>query len=455
VPGSHSREEVTVVGLVTGGHFLSHFYLLAFPPLFPLLRAEFGLSNARLGLLVSVISAAMLLQALVGELVDRAGAKRVFVAGVAATAAGVLLTGTADSYPALLAFAALSGVGQAAFHPADYPLVEAVSDADREGRNFSVHTFGGYAGFAVAPLVVGRLGLARGWRTALLAVGAAGLAYAVLAAVALPPAYRAQVEARADAGDRGDAADGGDGGTEAGGDGSGATPTDDGTADLPTADGGGDADADGDDDADGGAGDSLTALLRPGIAVMALFFVVFSMAGKGVQSFTPVLAVDGFGLAESVGNTALSGFFAVTAAAVLAGGPLADRYDPRRVIAAATATAAGTLAVVVSGVGVDATGLVVAFGVAGGAYGLVFASRDRLVSSSAAAGSTGRSFGLVFTASSLGSLASPVLLGVVIDAATAGAAFAVVAGFFLLAGGVALLAGRPSALPGAAPSRSD
>jgi len=188
---------------------------------------------------------------------------------------------------------------------------------------------------------------------------------------------------------------------------------------------------------------------------MALFFVVFSMAGKGVQSFTPVLAVDGFGLAESVGNTALSGFFAVTAAAVLAGGPLADRYDPRRVIAAATATAAGTLAVVVSGVGVDATGLVVAFGVAGGAYGLVFASRDRLVSSSAAAGSTGRSFGLVFTASSLGSLASPVLLGVVIDAATAGAAFAVVAGFFLLAGGVALLAGRPSALPGAAPSRSD
>jgi len=436
VLGSYSREEVTVVGLVTGGHFLSHFYLLAFPPLFPLLRAEFGLSNAQLGLLVSVISVAMLLQVLVGELVDRAGAKRVFVGGVAATAAGVLLTGTADSYPGLLAFAALSGVGQAAFHPADYPLVEAVSDSGREGRNFSVHTFGGYAGFAVAPLVVGRLGLVRGWRTALLAVGAAGLAYAALAAVALPSAYRAQVEARADA-----AADGEDGsgdGREVASDDAPADP-----ADAPAT------------DADGSGNDVRAALLRPGIAVMVLFFVVFSMAGKGVQTFTPVLAVDGFGLAESVGNTALSGFFAVTAVAVLAGGPLADRYDPRRVIAAATATAAGTLAVVVSGVGVDATALVVAFGVAGGAYGLVFASRDRLVSSSAAAGSTGRSFGLVFTASSLGSLASPVLLGVVIDAASAGLAFAVVAGFFLLAGGVALLAGRTRVLPGVSPSRSD
>lgn len=438
---SYSREEVTVVGLVTGGHFLSHFYLLAFPPLFPLLRAEFGLSNAQLGLLVSVISVAMLLQVLVGELVDRAGAKRVFVAGVAATAAGVLLTGTADSYPGLLAFAALSGVGQAAFHPADYPLVEAVSDPSREGRNFSVHTFGGYAGFAVAPLVVGRLGLARGWRTALLAVGAAGLAYAALAAVALPSAYRAQVEARASA-----AA----GGTDGSGDGRGATPNDAesaGSADATAADGDGGRDADEDE--------ILAALLRPGIAVMALFFVVFSMAGKGVQAFTPVLAVDGFGLAESVGNTALSGFFAVTAVAVLAGGPLADRYDPRRVIAAATATAAGTLAVVVSGVGIDSIALVIAFGVAGGAYGLVFASRDRLVSSSAAAGSTGRSFGLVFTASSLGSLVSPVLLGVVIDVASAGLAFAVVAGFFLLAGGVALLAGRAHTIPGLAPAQSD
>jgi FSR family fosmidomycin resistance protein-like MFS transporter len=33
-----------VVGLIGAGHFLSHFYLLTLPPLFPLLKAEFGVS---------------------------------------------------------------------------------------------------------------------------------------------------------------------------------------------------------------------------------------------------------------------------------------------------------------------------------------------------------------------------------------------------------------------------
>ena len=31
-----------VNGLIGAGHFMSHYYLLALPPLFPLLKAEFG-----------------------------------------------------------------------------------------------------------------------------------------------------------------------------------------------------------------------------------------------------------------------------------------------------------------------------------------------------------------------------------------------------------------------------
>ena len=45
--------QVKIVGLVSGGHFFSHFYTLVLPPLFPLLKVEFGVSYTSLGLLVS------------------------------------------------------------------------------------------------------------------------------------------------------------------------------------------------------------------------------------------------------------------------------------------------------------------------------------------------------------------------------------------------------------------
>ena len=47
-----------VIGVVGFAHLLSHFFQLALPPLFPLLRAEFGTSYAVLGTLVGVYYAA-------------------------------------------------------------------------------------------------------------------------------------------------------------------------------------------------------------------------------------------------------------------------------------------------------------------------------------------------------------------------------------------------------------
>jgi MFS family permease len=383
-------ETEIIVGIVTGGHFLSHFYILVFPPLFPLLRPEFSLSNTQLGVLVSVISVAMLLQVPVGELVDRIGAKYVFVTGVAVTSLGVLLAGFATSYVLLLACATLSGIGQSAYHPANYPLLETVSDADQRGRVFSIHTFGGYVGFAAAPVIVGGLGITYGWRTALLVSGAGGLLYAIFGALALPPVYRTSLENRKQ-------------------------------------------------HEESQEGSGLTSILQPNIVVMSLFFVVFAMAERGIQTFTSILAFDGFQLTEAVGNSALSVFFAVTALTVLIGGVCADWFDPRRVIAVSTAAAASTLFVLVYVIfPVGSTIFVILFGIAGGAFGLVFASRDRLVSMYTPIGSTGRSFGFVFTASSLGSFISPVLLGWIIDGLNALVSFALI-GCFLFGSGLVVL----------------
>lgn len=384
-----------IVGLVSGGHFLSHFYILSFPPLFPMLRSDFALSNTELGVLVSIISFAGLFQMPVGSLVDRFGAKRVLIAGLSLTAVGTMLVGTANSYPMMLVFALVAGLGQSTFHPSDYSLLDAATKASIEGRAFSVHTFGGYAGFAAAPVIVGTLAIQFDWRFALLAVGAFGLVYAGLLAVSLDPLYLRQLDDRESE-----------------------TETD---SSLRT---------------------DLQALLKPTIIIMFAFFLVLTMGSKGISTFTPLLMVDTFGLTESIGNTTLTAFFTGAATGVLLGGILADRYEPSRILVVCLSIAAltmwGTVGGFVSITPVTAIGL---FGMMGFISGLVYPSRDRLVNAFSTAGSTGRSFGFVFTGISVGGLISPALLGVVIDASTPVWAFLIVGGFYLAAAVIAFTIG--------------
>jgi MFS family permease len=389
-----TRDWRYTVGVVTGGHAFSHFYLLVFPPVFPQLRAVFGLSNTEFGLLMSVISIGLFLQLPVGSLVDRWGAKHVFVGGTALTAVGVLIAGFATSYAGLLAGAVVSGVGQAAFHPADYALLGAVASEAHEGKSFSVHTFGAYLGFGTAPLAVGGIAARTDWSTALLTVGAAGVVYAAFAALTLDPAYRRKLDGAA-------------------------------------------ADA-----AESNLRDAVSSLVRPTVLLLFAFFVVLTMGAKGVQTFTTVLVVDAYGLAEAVGNTALTAFFVGSAAGVLAGGVVADRLDPRRVIVVSLAVGGGLLFLLAGGVApVSPPGVAGGFGLTGLAVGLAYPSRDRLVSRYAPSDSTGTSFGFVFTGIALGGLVSPVLLGAVTDATAVTVAFVLAGGFYLLAGGVALAVG--------------
>lgn len=393
MPVLRGDDEVITVGVVSGGHFFSHFYLLALPPLFPLIRADLGVTNTQLGILISAISLTMLLQILVGEVVDRIGARVILIVGIAVTGISVTLAGLTSSYLGLLALMPLLGVGQSVFHPADYLLLDQTSKAGRKGKNFSIHTFGGYAGSAAAPLIVGMLGIRHGWRDALFLVGVVGIAYALFAWISLRSiSYDHNTTS---------------------GDDSVATPT-----------------------------GSLDAFLQPGILVMFAFFTVITMATKGIQTFTPLLAVDNFALTEATGNLALTVFFTATAACILAGGVLADRFAPEWVIPMFL-TIGGILmwATTAGIVPITQTTLVVVFGIIGGVYGLVFASRDKLVSKLSADGSTGRSFGFVFTGTSIGGLISPAFLGGVSDFSSISDSFIFIAGFFLLSGAIILLIG--------------
>ena len=92
-----------IVGVVSAAHGGSHFFQLVLPPLFPLLKASFGVGYAELGLLMGVLyGISGLTQTLAGVLVDRVGATRVLTGGLLLLGAGTLLASLAPAYPVLV-----------------------------------------------------------------------------------------------------------------------------------------------------------------------------------------------------------------------------------------------------------------------------------------------------------------------------------------------------------------
>lgn len=360
-----------IVGIISGGHFLSHFYILAFPPVFPAWKAEFGLSNTELGLIMSASLVASLFQVPVGNLVDRVGAKWIFVTGVLVTSTGVFLLGFADSYLSILTLAVLSGIGQVSFHPSDYAMIDTVTSTETKGKGFSIHMFSGYIGFAAAPVVVGSITVFSSWQAAMFIVGGAGILYALFALIALTPVYREELEERRSK-------------TE--------------TTAL------------------GSYISQFTAFLKPTLLIVFLFFASFTTAVKGIQTFTTVGLVDSFSYAESTGNTALTLYFASAAGGILVGGILADRYNAERIIIntlmfSATILVLGTFFLFQIGILVTLG----TFAAVGFFAGIIYPSRDQLISRFSADGSTGTSFGFVYTGTTIGGLFSPPILGWLID----------------------------------------
>lgn len=382
-------DPATVTGIVSGGHFLSHVYLLAFPPLFPMLRNEFKLSNAELGLIFSLVSLAPLfLQIPFGGLVDRIGSKRIFVFGLLSTSLGTILVGLASSYMMILVFVLLAGIGQSTFHPADYALLERVSDPATRGKIFSAHTFAGYLGFAAAPPVVGGLGVLYGWRPALLVTGTIGIVYTVFAYMGMASVHLRHLHTTNKSEQQSD--------------------------DEPS------------------FREQLQALTSPELLSIFIFFTVLTMATAGIQSFTTVF-VETLGYDAATGNAVLTAFLTSVALGVVVGGFLTDTYTTHSVIIVTIGGAAFGMWIIVSGLfPVHVITLFTLFTVVGILNGLALPSRDSLVTESTAAEETGQSFGFVYTGVSFALVVTPFVLGVVIDIAGALLAFAFIGGFYAI-----------------------
>ena len=82
-------------------------------------------------------------------------------------------------YTWMLCASVLIGVANAVYHPSDYSILGAVIDPARVGRAFSVHTFAGFFGGAIAPTVMLVVASTAGFRAALIFAGLIGPVVAV------------------------------------------------------------------------------------------------------------------------------------------------------------------------------------------------------------------------------------------------------------------------------------
>src|SRR5262249_32660323 len=171
------------------------------PVLLPLLKGRLEVSYFALGLALTSFSVVSgLTQAPMGFLVDRLGAWPMLIAGLTLAGLAFLSIGLVGSYPCLLIAASLAGLANAVYHPADYTLlIDAIAE-ERIGRAFSIHTFAGFFGGAVAPSVLLALAAIGGLDSALIACGLAALAAAlILFLLPQPPRVGARLRGRANA----------------------------------------------------------------------------------------------------------------------------------------------------------------------------------------------------------------------------------------------------------------
>jgi MFS transporter, FSR family, fosmidomycin resistance protein len=363
------RSDAQVIGLVGLAHGTSHFFHLILAPLFPWLKLAFGLSYAELGLLMTVffvISGTG--QALAGFVVDRIGALPVLLAGIGLLALSALGLAASQSYAMLLAFAAVAGLGNSVFHPADFTLLNRRVSTPLLGHAFSVHGLSGTLGWAAAPVFLAGIATLAHWRIALLA--AAALAFVVLLILVV---FRDLLDPRE-------------------------------VSDAVTR-----------SRAERESAGALGFLRLPAVWMCFAFFLISAIAFGGIQSFAPAALRDLYSVPFTFATACITAYMLAMAGGLVAGGFIASRTTHHdRVIAVAFSTS-GLFAVLIATSAVPVVLLMAAIAVIGFGAGIAGPSRDLLVRAASPKNATGRVYGVVYSGLDVGLAIAPLMFGALMD----------------------------------------
>jgi MFS family permease len=347
---------------ISTAHWVSHFHMFVLPMLFPFLKDRLGVGYIDLGFALTIFAVISgLTQAPIGYLADHIGARKVLLMGLTLGGFALIMLGLHLSYPWLIASAVLLGLANSVYHPADYAILSAHMDEARMGRAFSIHTFAGFLGGAVAPAVVAALVAMIGGHGALIVTGAVGPVVALgLVAVGVPDASAADRHVD-------------------------------------------------------GVRAPRQSIITPALIVLTIFFMLLSLSNAGIGNFGVVALMSGYGASFSTANIALTAFLGFSAVGVLAGGFLADHTERHGQVAAACFAINAAIVFVIATINLPSLLLTAAMASAGFLGGVIAPSRDMLVRNAAPAGAAGRAFGIVSTGFNVGGIISPLLFGWIMD----------------------------------------
>ena len=148
---------------------------------FPLLKAEWGLTDGQLGFLAGVVPLMVgLLTCPISWLADRFGRAKSITLMAVLWSAATLLCGLARNYDQMLAARVLVGVGEAAYGSVGIAVIISVFPKHLRATLTGAFMAGGLAGQVLGVGIGGVVAAEHGWRTAFMSIGALGL---VLAAI--------------------------------------------------------------------------------------------------------------------------------------------------------------------------------------------------------------------------------------------------------------------------------
>ncbi len=371
--------------MISAAHFVSHYYIIILAPLLPFVRADYGVSYTEIGLAFAafnIVSAA--LQTPAGFLVDWLGARLLLIIGLLIGAFAFVVAGLVDSFWVLVAMFGLAGVGNTVYHPADYALLSQHVPSARIGQAFSVHTFAGMLGSAVAPASLLLMQSLWGWRGAFIGAGILGFA---VAAVLLAIHDNTTVEPVA------------------------ARPR-----------------APSDNNATG-----WQLLLSAPILLNLFFFTLIGLMGGGLMNYSVVALGASYGTPVAVANAALSSLLLLGAIGVLVGGVVATRSSRHAWVAAVGLLVIALTSALIAEFDLGALPLIGVMTVCGFFFGVIMPSRDMIVRDVTPPGSFGKVFGFITTGFNIGGIVSPLVFGAIMDHGSPNLVFVAVAAFSLMA----------------------